>query len=74
MQHLESLMEEVDKASLVCVGGEILEGNITENGVNIISKKKFPEAYENKCLNSGSNPHDLSDRMANLIDVKLTYS
>lgn len=63
----------VDKSSLVCVGGNI-SGGLADNGNNIITQVKSPEAYQNKCLGSGSNTNDLSDEIANQVNkVTLVY-
>lgn len=61
----------VDKTSLVCAGGNIT-GGLSDNGVNIISKIKSPQAYENKCLR-GRESNDLSQPIAESMDLSLKY-
>lgn len=63
----------VDSSSLVCVGGNIY-GGISENGVNIISRIKSPEAYQKSCLNNNNNTQNLADNIADQVkEMTLKY-
>lgn len=62
----------ISSNSLICVGGTISGGLATkENGVNIISKTKYPVEYAKNCspTSTGGTPSTLKDLVPELVNI-----